>query len=207
MKQIVSNFKCNYFIINNKMIIYVLTITICFLFYIYEADFYSGLLHIVFDNEMYEHDIFLGGLVKHFLNHHKNPLEMTKRLLPVTIITLPPVLLMFILTYIFNLSYWNTTIICLLALSGNFSHAFAHGLHKNNYIVKMLINSKLSMTPYHHSQHHHTFDKNFCICSGWANPLLNRLYQYKTLRSLDRPIFYIYTFLRLFITNYIFTCL
>ena len=38
-----------------------------------------------------------------------------------------------------------------------------------------------------HRKHHQTFDTNFCIFNGWANPLLNALFRLAARRGwVDR---------------------
>jgi len=42
-------------------------------------------------------------------------------------------------------------------------------------LVSWLQDTGLILHPLTHKRHHETFDCNFCILNGWANPLVNRL--------------------------------
>lgn len=72
----------------------------------------------------------------------------------------------------------------LLALGGfgilaQVPHYYAHrrsGSYRIHRVVRWLQIHGLILSPEAHAAHHRgLFDRNFCILSGWCNPLLNRL--------------------------------
>lgn len=57
-------------------------------------------------------------------------------------------------------------------------HYYAHRRSESprvHGLVRLLQRTGLILDPQHHAEHHRDFDRNFCILSGWCNPLLNSL--------------------------------
>ena len=61
------------------------------------------------------------------------------------------------------------------------AHRRTHGQLKGvgGTIVSWLQDAGLILHPLTHKRHHETFDCNFCILNGWANPIVNRLNYFK----------------------------
>lgn len=80
------------------------------------------------------------------------------------------------------LSGWLLASSFLLAL-GSFTvlsqvpHYYAHRRSRSRVVhaaVRLLQRTGLMISPQHHAAHHDgAFDRNFCIVSGWCNPLVN----------------------------------
>ena len=72
------------------------------------------------------------------------------------------------------------------------SHFWAHqrvhlGAASLPPLVARLQDARLLLHPDVHRKHHQTFDTNFCIFNGWANPLLNALFRLAVRRGwVDR---------------------
>jgi len=157
---------------------------------LYLADLNSGLVHILFDTYEGENSV-LKTTANYFAGHHLNPKLITKA----------PSLQLFTETSItpYNLSclLYNTTpftskkqMIAQLSflLASNLvqlTHQLAHFVnhaskkekkHLKYRIVKMLQDNHIILKTEQHRKHHQTYDTNFCILNGWANPLLNFVY-------------------------------
>ena len=68
------------------------------------------------------------------------------------------------------------------------SHFWAHqrvhlGAASLPPLVAKLQDARLLLHPDVHRKHHQTFDVNFCIFNGWANPLLNAVFRLATRRG------------------------
>jgi hypothetical protein len=57
------------------------------------------------------------------------------------------------------------------------AHCRTHGKLTGSYgrVVSWLQDAGLLLSPAAHKRHHETYDCNFCIFNGWANPLVNGL--------------------------------
>ena len=143
-------------------------------FCIYETDLYSGLLHIFFDEKNNEKYFMLKPIVIIFNNHHENPKDVT--IFPYSLSnilsTLPLILVGFVETYLLDLSFTSCIILSFLGFSSTITHAYSHYIKKDNFITKYITISKKD-----HMIHHKTYDENFCLLTGWGNPLLNYLYK------------------------------
>ncbi len=51
------------------------------------------------------------------------------------------------------------------------AHYYAH--HRGSTVVRFLQSWHVIIPPHKHAIHHHQFDRNFCILSGWNNCWLN----------------------------------
>ena len=57
-----------------------------------------------------------------------------------------------------------------------FTHAAAHGKWSGNSFVKNMQKLGLFVKPAVHNLHHTQYDCNFCILTGWANPVINVIF-------------------------------
>lgn len=157
---------------------------------LYLADLNSGLVHILFDT--YDGDIpFLKIVANDFTRHHKNPKKIvrdkTLQLLQETAIV--PYNLSCLLYNTFpytsnaqmvaQLSFLlSSNLIQIIHQSAHFvNHASTKEKRQFKYrIVKLLQDNHIIVKSEIHRKHHQTYDTNFCLLTGWANPLLNYIY-------------------------------
>lgn len=58
----------------------------------------------------------------------------------------------------------------LFASQANEIHGWSH--QKSNKFIRMLQDTEFLASPRHHSKHHKDpFDRNYCVMSGWFNPI------------------------------------
>ena len=81
---------------------------------------------------------------------------------------------------------WVVAGAVLLLLGGTFAQYFHGTLHRddNPWPVLAMRRAGLLMTPAAHEKHHATLRRDFSTNCGWANPLLNRVFN--ALRSRGR---------------------
>lgn len=150
------------------------------------ADFVSGLIHWAFDRMGSEDTPVLGHAFIHpFRYHHVDPKDMMSGDFISTngknSVGCVPILVagLFIPTApgngwaVFGLS---TLVSFVLAVwMTNQFHKWAH-LDAPGPVIRTLQRLHLVLTPEHHDDHHQApFKANYCITSGWCNPLLERL--------------------------------
>lgn len=126
------------------------------------ADFLAALYHLVTDRGWN-----VASQVRYFLNHHDRPWTMTFDLQPV-LAGVPIVLL--------GCFVWPWFLIPLglfLALA-QVPHYYTH--HPAPRVVKALQRTGLILRPSPHLRHHHvSFDRDYCVLSGWMNWLVNAI--------------------------------
>jgi len=71
-----------------------------------------------------------------------------------------------------------TMVAWLGALLSQIPHAMAHGKFKGTFWVTVMQKLRLFVPPHVHRHHHQTFDCNFTLLNGWANPVLNLIYSW-----------------------------
>ena len=65
----------------------------------------------------------------------------------------------------------------------NVFHKWAHA-EKPNRLISAIQRTRLVLTPGHHKLHHTLpFDSNYCITTGWLNPLLEKIRFFRFLES------------------------
>ena len=151
------------------------------IFIFYMADLISGMLHIFLDNYKGDNPYILPH-AKGFMHHHEDPREFTTR--PISLVlteTSIGVILFNIINCYFIDMYFLlfTFLVHIVQLSHYQAHCINHNTLSPNIskILKYLQRYYLILPTKVHSKHHETFDNNFCILNGWANPLLNNLYK------------------------------
>jgi len=154
-------------------------IILLIIFYI--LDLSSGIVHIYLDNYKGNNTYILPH-AQGFQNHHKDPKEFTKRGL-IRVFSEPAffvIILNLINCYFLNFYLLIFTILVnLVQLSHYQAHCITHKSFQKNttYIFKFLQYLNILLPAVNHSKHHDTYDNNFCIFNGWANPLLNFFYK------------------------------
>mmetsp|Transcript_6488 Transcript_6488/g.13038 ORF Transcript_6488/g.13038 Transcript_6488/m.13038 type:complete len:281 (+) Transcript_6488:257-1099(+) len=145
----------------------------------------SGVLHIVLDNQKFNSWPILGEVAESFQKHHDHSSEISFR--PTHSFFLEPMapLSVILLQSLFITNTFTVATIFFLFFMAQlmmFSHRWSHmGPKTRPMFATFLQRTGVIMKPSHHLQHHKTYDCNFCICAGWANPFLN----YLTRRHVD----------------------
>lgn len=141
-------------------------------------DLSSGFIHWTFDELSVDNPV-VGHLAKTFQLHHTKPqlfLEWSVwenckyDHLCALVIMIPALLL--------PTGPFALEVILFYTLFGSFSewfHAFGHGAHRHNRIVRALTAAGVLLSPKHHGRHHAWPHKvNYCVFNGMCDPLLNR---------------------------------
>lgn len=152
----------------------------------YLADLLSGLIHWVCDSFGNEHTPLWGPLlVGPFRRHHRDPLQITRISLlenlgasalaglavlwlwsPSAAADLPA-----------RLWQWTTLAMIVFAVLSNLFHRWSHlPVACRPAWMRWAQRHRLLLCSREHAQHHRRPHRvNYCILSGWANPLSNRL--------------------------------
>ncbi len=147
------------------------------------ADFTSGFVHFLFDNKGQEDTPFWGVLVKPFRDHHINQKDMVQHdfvtlnadnmlgsnVILFICLLLMPTTLSIIQFYIFLILYFTAII---LAFTNQF-HQWAHADTVPAF-VKILQDYHIILSQQHHTIHHQSHTKFYCITTGWNNGWLNK---------------------------------
>ena len=145
------------------------------------TDWMSGLLHVVLDNPIMNTWPVVGPEAKAFQGHHYDPTAVARGpwldFLREHHILVFLVMALYILLkpsspglMLFSLHFMWMSHVMMAAL--RWSHTHPKYLSPT---VKAMMDYGIVMTVRHHSAHHASYDCNFCIFSGWMNPLLNQL--------------------------------
>jgi len=142
------------------------------------VDLFSGVLHICLDNPNFATMPVIGPQCMSFQTHHDSPNRMLQ------------------VPWFGYLSEHHTVLaVALATVTGNFksqplrifllysavlsefmmaSHRWSH-MHplEMPWLVSVLCKAGILLPVRMHSYHHVTYDCNFCIFTGWCNPLLN----------------------------------
>jgi len=172
------------------------------------TDWMSGLLHVVLDNPVMNNWPVIGPEAKAFQGHHYDPTAVARGnwmdflrehhilvflVMAIYLIVKPssPGLMLFSLHFM-----WMSHV---MMAAHRWSHTHPKYLSS---IVKFMMSYHIVMNVQHHSAHHASYDCNFCIFSGWMNPLLNQLVHIIHWRS-PMWVFVLagFAFVPLFVTN------
>merc|ERR1711871_82796 len=145
------------------------------------TDWMSGLLHVVLDNPVMNTWPVVGPEAKAFQGHHYDPTAVARG--PWLDFLREHHILVFLVMALYILLKPSSPGLMLFSLHFMWmshvmmaAHRWSHTHPKYlSPIVKAMMNYGIVMTVKHHSSHHASYDCNFCIFSGWMNPLLNRL--------------------------------
>jgi len=158
-----------------------LTILFCFLFEYFWYDLFSGVLHVNLDNPE-----FIGFPVLHepcleFQWHHHIPMDLTVKSYLETCGDLNVVVgILFGYFLIIGMCFkMNPTYLCLIgwklvmAYFGQLCHCMSHmPLPYVPTWIRTLQRWGVMLSAKEHQAHHKSYDSNFCIGSGIANPLV-----------------------------------
>jgi ubiquitin-conjugating enzyme E2 variant len=148
------------------------------------ADFFSGLVHWGFDTWGNPTTPVLGPtFIVPFRVHHKDQKEITRHGFAETnghncIAALPVLGLAFLLP---PDHLWGATLLvglvslCMGTFATNQFHKWAHqdAVHP---LIRAAQTSGLILSPKHHAAHHAApYDRNYCITTGWMNPVLTKV--------------------------------
>ena len=159
---------------------------------IYFADMFSGLLHIFLDHKKPTESAGpISQIAQSFQEHHVHPQRFIQRkpwfnpggqLEILKYLTTP----IYITTTILNTLYPNNTQIFVfmytflgVATFSQILHGFSHAHRaKVPQLITFLQNHRVIISRTDHHTHHVKGHRNFSLVNGWANPLLNTLYDY-----------------------------
>jgi hypothetical protein len=149
------------------------------------ADFISGFVHWMGDTWGTTEWFLVGQtLIRTFREHHVDPESITRHDFIDTngtncLISLPLMIFslglpatqsdlgrVFVIAFFFSMTLW--------VFATNQIHKWSHQKIRPNW-VSALQRSRLILSPEHHSEHHHyPFSRQYCITTGWLNPMLTR---------------------------------
>lgn len=161
---------------------------------IYFSDFVTGLPHIYFDKRKIYYDTSKMDLITDGLNnvaygfqvHHKNPTKFIENVL-ITSNYGQFELLTFVSTplYIITNCFTNSHVLVfmytflLVGSSAQIFHGYSHmPIVQVPYVIRVLQRYNIILSNKEHLRHHKKNDHYFTIVNGWANPLLNVVYDY-----------------------------
>ena len=147
------------------------------------ADFFSGLVHFLFDNFGSPSTPILGQkFIKPFRDHHDDPSGMTRGDVVAVnadncLACLPVLVPVFFLLDLNQHPYVGVFVVTVsfFTMLTNQLHKWAH-MDQRPPIVALLQRANLVLSVDHHRVHHTApFDSNYCITWGILNPLLERI--------------------------------
>jgi ubiquitin-conjugating enzyme E2 variant len=148
------------------------------------ADFVSGVVHWVGDTWWHEQTPWLGKrFIKPFRFHHAQPLDMLKSSFFTTngdtaLASLPFLLAAFAIPLTSEAGRLAAVFVCGIGAWGMWTSQFHQWAHMKSppRLVGWLQRCGLILSPQHHWRHHKSpFAENYCITTGWCNPLLTRI--------------------------------
>lgn len=174
------------------LLIFVLSIPIALLI----SDFISGLVHWFCDSYGSKDTFIIGPLfIQNFRQHHLTPQGMCKSnffgtvghaaLVASFLLGIDSILLLFFPESFFLslLSISFVWIACFGVLT-NLFHKWSHQTSNTGY-VKMLQRMHIILPPHHHRGHHTPpFEHNYCITTGWLNPILEKIGFFPKMESI-----------------------
>jgi hypothetical protein len=157
------------------------------------ADLVSGLVHWFFDRYGSEDTpIFGKNFIFPFREHHIDPTKISQHGFAETngnncLMTLP------ILAWALGLGPEDNTLriflvgLCWGIFATNQLHSWAHATEVPN-VVRKLQRMGLVLRPEHHRKHHTApFDTNYCITTGWLNPIIEFTGVFRSIEAIFRP--------------------
>jgi ubiquitin-conjugating enzyme E2 variant len=157
------------------------------------ADLISGLVHWTADTWGSEAMPFLGRrFVRPFRVHHVNPDDFLRRRFldtngDVAMLTIPFLLIAHALplnTVIGHSVAAFLAAFSFVVLPTNQVHQWAHRTHPPR-MVRSLQNCGLILSRRAHSRHHCApYARNYCIATGWCNPILERIQFFRRLEQI-----------------------
>ncbi|KAJ7515662.1 hypothetical protein O6H91_22G022200 [Diphasiastrum complanatum] len=151
------------------------------------ADLGTGIYHWAMDNYGDASSVMFGSQIDAFQGHHKRPWTITKRQFANNLYSLARPVGFVLLPAIFvpgNVSFdaFAAVFMACIVFSQQF-HAWSH-MKKSQLpaLVRLLQDHGLLISPKMHGQHHHhPYNCNYCIVSGFWNPVLDSSNFFKNL--------------------------
>jgi hypothetical protein len=127
--------------------------------------------------------------------HHPRPWFLARR--AITSLLFPNILFYAVpflvcealLILVVPVSSWLVTGVTVLltgAVFSQYTHALSHRAQVA-WPVKVAQRARVFLRPREHAGHHAHFDRNFCLLSGWANPLVNPVFTWALRRGWLHP--------------------
>lgn len=149
-------------------------------------DFLSGVVHWFFDTQIKPGPSRLGHIAVDFLDHHVRPTRTVEvgfvisAYRPAVLICVPLTVASFWLPDVLQATvFW----IGALSLYVPQTHKMAHKATRNRWI-RVAQSLGILLQPQAHCRHHSDYRSNFCVFTGWLNPLLDRTGFWRALEQL-----------------------
>jgi ubiquitin-conjugating enzyme E2 variant len=148
------------------------------------ADFVSGVVHWAGDTWGTERTWVVGWrFVRPFRFHHAHPLDMLKSNFFTTngdnvFAVLPFLAVPFVLPLEPAGWRWAAVFVWAVGVCGMWTSQFHLWAHTKNppLVARVLQRCRLILSPRHHRRHHKSpFQTNYCITTGWCDPVLARI--------------------------------
>ncbi len=168
---------------------------LCGILAILISDFVSGLVHWFADTYGSLHWPVIGNsLIRSFREHHVDPSAITRH----DFIELNGATALLSLPFLFVCVFLDLTSIyaisgvcvfiqfcCMSILTGQF-HKWSHSVRVPK-LIQVLQSKNIILSKQHHAGHHQgSFDRQYCMTTGWLNPLLNQI---GFFRKMENAIF------------------
>ena len=133
-------------------------------------------------------------LIFDFKVHHLSPRTLGRRsllrmTLPIVVFGTFPSTLVILVLGESTLLHADVSLFCLVVLAAGTIAQYAHACtHKREVppVIKALQACHLLLTEREHQGHHVDPQRDFCLLNGWANPLINRVFQVVLARGYLR---------------------
>jgi len=169
-----------YNLLTNIALFQVPLVFVGFLFGVVFSDFASGIVHWGADTWGTIEVPFFGSFIRNFRQHHLSPTAMIDHDFFETngdnclLVDVPLLYFSMINMHkenweIFNYSFWIGTAVA-VALTNQF-HKWAHDRCPPSWVV-FLQKNRIILPKDNHLKHHQGFGCNYCITTGWLNPVL-----------------------------------
>jgi ubiquitin-conjugating enzyme E2 variant len=150
------------------------------------ADLFTGLLHWFFDTWGSPETPVLGQVIAPFRQHHQTPLDIVRHDFLETVGNSCWAILPLLLPALWLPAAWAQLLswTAVFAVQANLVHRAAHRLKlwlparmpAGAHLYVLLAQLGIVQSPEDHDEHHRApYKQNWCILSGWWNPLLNRV--------------------------------
>jgi hypothetical protein len=160
------------------------------------------MLHIAFDDDANGKIPIVGFFCREFTVHHEHPRRICEplELCRQACSTIPLMVLWYYQTLYCGTSMVGCKIMCALGFCVTFTHYNAHRATKDSWLMR---HGLVLRTSEHHA-HHATYDRSFCILTGWANPLVDYLFRHPRglLRTHSLGVLIVYTFTRVYLATW-----
>lgn len=186
-------------IIRGALMIHPLTTAMCVITMLFGYDFYSGILHVVFDHPDNIAVPILGQPCLEFQWHHAIPYDIVQKDFVDVCGDLNVAIMILIPIYCTMLDLDNGVAMVIgglklwMAYFGQFSHKSAHMYGNCNALATWLQNHGLMISTKEHTAHHKPpHDIDFCLI-GVCNPLIDALRTLSTNNRIWVSLFFVWS--------------